>query len=119
MSGYPTTHPVERGLSLCRQVERLRFLANPLSRIQDFVRTSQHLLWALAHFVLLPSGREGNRNLLALPVYFQRVETAEYKLQLLRGALRKQNEELIAAQAHRQVATTNHVIQPGGKFLQY
>src|SRR6266478_2271452 len=51
--------------------ERLRVLAGPLSGIQEFIRASQHFLRALPHFVLFPSGREGDRNLLAAPIHFQ------------------------------------------------
>src|SRR6267378_1984012 len=69
--------------------ERLHVLTGSLSGVQGFIGASQHFLWLFPDFVLLP------------------------------GALRKQNEEFVAAQAHRQVASSNHVVQTGGKFYQY
>ena len=40
-------------------------------------------------------------------------------MQLRQRALRKEDEELVATQAHRQVGAADDFIQTGGKFLQY
>src|SRR5258708_34589102 len=103
-------------LALC---ERLRYLTGPLSGVEEFIGACQHFLWPLAHFVLLPSGGEGDRNLLAVPGDFQRPETSQHKLQLRQCALGKENEEFVAAQAHRQVSAPDDLIQTGSKFPQY
>src|SRR5260370_25963029 len=99
--------------------ERLRYLTGSLSGVEEFIGACQHFLRPLAHFVLLPSGGEGDGNLLALPVYFQGAETSQHELQLWQRALRKEDEELVATQAHGQVSAADDLIQKGGKFLQY
>src|SRR5216683_3670047 len=103
-------------MALC---ERLRYLTGPLSGVEEFIGACQHFLWPLAHFVLLPSGGEGDRNLLAVPVDFQRAETSQHKLQLRQCALGKENEAFVAAQAHRQVGAPDDLIQTASKFPQY
>src|SRR5258708_20688602 len=99
--------------------ERLCYLPAPLLGVEELMGGCQNSVWPRAHFVLLPSGGEGNRNLLAVPVDFQRAETSQHKLQLRQCALGKENEEFVAAQAHRQVGAPDDLIQTGGKFPQY
>src|SRR5437762_2235408 len=50
-------------------------LGGTLSGVQELIGACQHFFRAFAHFVLLPSGGEGDRNLLAVPVHLQRAET--------------------------------------------
>src|ERR1700737_1889849 len=99
--------------------ERLRYLTGPLSGVEEFIGACQHFFWPLAQFILLPSGGEGDGNLLAVPVDFKGAETSQHKLQLRQCALRKENEELVAAEADGQVGAPDDLIQTGGKFLQY
>src|SRR5258708_20378090 len=97
-------------MALC---ERLRYLTGPLSGVEEFIGACQHFLWPLAHFVLLTYGGEGDRNLLAVPVDFQRAETSQHKLQMRQCALTKEKEDFYTTQDHRTVSAPMTIIHPG------
>lgn len=97
---------------------RKRIFAGTFSGVEGLIGAGEQFLGAIAYFVLLPSRRESDGDLVVLPGNFQGTKTSQDKLQLLESTFGEKNKKLIATQADGEIGSADHLVEMGGKFLE-
>jgi len=93
-------------------------LAGTFAGVESLIGGGKQLFEAVTHFILLPTGGEGDGDSLPLPEDFQRSEALEDKLQLLQGAFGEDDKKLVTAQSDGEVRTADDFVEMGSEFLE-